>query len=181
MLNTLVANRYASALLQEAEAQGKTDIVVKDLHTITSIIASSPDLRMLLRSPIIEAWRKKKIVLEVFEKDISDLTMSFLVLIIEKNREPVTREIVAQFFKQLDTLRNTLRVSVESATVMDENSKGILNNAIAIKRGGMTVESTYQVDPELLGGVRVTIGDMVFDGSLKNQLNALRERLASAS
>ena len=180
MSTKLVAHRYATALLLEAEAQKKIEVVENDLHVIAEIVAASPDLRILLRSPIFENWRKKKIILEVFKDQISELTLSFLVLVIEKNREMLTQEIVKEFHAQLDAMRSIVRVGVETATQLDTQSRDQLTKGLSAKLGGRTIAATYEIDKELLGGIRVTVGDMVYDGSLRQQLDALREKLATA-
>jgi F-type H+-transporting ATPase subunit delta len=176
----VIAERYAIAFLAEAVAQGKTEVAEKDLDKVSDVLDSSSDLRMLFRSPIIETWRKKKIIREVFKDEISDLTMNFLLLVFDKGRERLSREVISEFRRKLDAQRRILRVRVESATELDKDSRSSLAKGISERSGGMNVESTYDLLPDLLGGVRVTIGDKVYDGSLRHQLDALRDRLASA-
>ena len=180
MSATSIATRYAAALLGEALEQGLEASVEQDFALIERTADASPDLRMLFRSPIIEWHRKKKIVVEIFDGNISPLTMKFMMLVLDKGREKYFREMSREFARMLDAHRNILRVQVDSAKAMDESSKTALS-ALLAKKSGQTVMADYDEIPELIGGIRVTIGDKVFDGSLKRQLEDLKERIATAS
>lgn len=174
-----IASRYAEALLDEAVSQGIEDVVEKDFETITATMRSSPDLRMLFRSPIIEWWRKKNIAKEVFEHQISPLTMNFLMLVIQKGREKFAREIADAYQEQIDARRNVLRVSIDSAVSLEDGVRKDLSNALS-KKTGMNVVASFETEADLIGGLRVTIRDTVYDGSLRTQLDELRERLATS-
>ena len=176
MSNRAIAKRYAHALLEEAVSRDLESTVERDFVTINEIADASPDLRMLFRSPIIEWWRKKNIVKEVLDGRVNDLTMNFMVLVIEKGRERVIREIIAEYLRMLDVRRNILRIDVDSATALDEGTRKNVVDAIG-KQSGKTVMADFDEAPELIGGLRITIGDKVYDGSLRAQLEDLRERL----
>ncbi len=175
-----IAVRYATALLEEAVARGLDATVERDIVTITEIADASPDLRMLLRSPIIEWWRKKSIIIEILQGRVNELSLNFMILVIEKGRERFFREIAASYLEMLDQRRNILRVSVESAVALDEQARTEVVDRLST-RNGKTVMATFDVEPTLIGGLRVTIGDNVFDSSLQSQLEDLRERLETAS
>ncbi len=172
-----IATRYASALLEEAVVQKAEETVEKDLALITEILGSSPDLRVLFRSPIIEWWRKKAVAIEVLENIVSPLTMRFVVLVIEKGRERYFRAILEEFSIGLDDRRNVMRVGVESAVVMSDDQRESVVSGLS-KKSGKNVVATYTENADLVGGMRVMIGDKVYDGSLRTQLDELRVRLA---
>lgn len=174
-----IASRYAHALHTEAKSQNVVDTVEKDFARIRETLDAAPDLRMLFRSPIIEWWRKKNIAVEILEKEISPLMMGFVVLVIEKGRERFFRRMAEEFQLRLDTQRNVVRVDVESAIQLDESARESVLKTMETKTG-KSVISSFSETPDLLGGVRVTLGDKVFDGSLKTQLEGLRTRLAEA-
>jgi len=179
MSTQAIAKRYAQALLDEAVSRELESTVERDFVTINEIAEASPDLRMLFRSPIIEWWRKKNIVKEILQDRVNDLTMNFVVLVIEKGRERFIREIIAQYLRMLDLRRNILRIDVDSAKTLDEATRQSVVDAVG-KQSGMTVMAEFDEVPELIGGLRVTIGDKVYDGSLRAQLEDLRERLQMA-
>lgn len=179
MSTQAIAKRYAQALLDEAVSRELESTVERDFVTINEIAEASPDLRMLFRSPIIEWWRKKNIVKEILQDRVNDLTMNFMVLVIEKGRERFIRDIIAEYLRMLDLRRNILRIDVDSAKVLDEATRQNVVDAIG-KQSGKTVMAEFEEVPELIGGLRVTIGDKVYDGSLRAQLEDLRERLQMA-
>lgn len=174
-----ITSRYAQALHKEAASQNAVDTVEKDFLRIREILDAVPDLRMLFRSPIIEWWRKKNIAVEILEKEISPLMMGFVVLVIEKGRERYFRTMALEFQQRLDVQRKVVRVDVESARALDEAARNSVTKTMETKTG-KTVLTTFRETPELLGGVRVTLGDVVFDGTLKTQLASLKARLAEA-
>lgn len=139
---------------------------------------ASSDLRMLFRSPIIEWWRKKNIAKEVFEGQISPLTMNFMMLVIQKGREKFFREIAEAYQELLDVRRSVLRISVDSAVAMDASVQQKLVDGLSAKTG-KTVVAEFDTNDQLIGGMRVMIGDVVYDGSLRSQLEELRERLST--
>jgi F-type H+-transporting ATPase subunit delta len=173
-----IASRYAEALLMEAVSQGTEDVVEKDFETIRATLNGSPDLRMLFRSPIIEWWRKKNIAKEVFQGQISPLTMNFLMLVIQKGREKFAREMADAYQHLLDVRRSVLRISVDSAVAMDESVQKKLVDGLSAKTG-KNVIAEFDTNADLIGGMQVMIGDVVYDGSLRSQLEELRERLST--
>jgi F-type H+-transporting ATPase subunit delta len=173
-----INKRYAQALLMEAERMQVETTVEQDFVVVRKTLDSSPDLRMLFRSPIIEGWRKQRIAEEVFKGIISDLTLKFLLLVIEKGRERYAGSIVEAFGDLLDAKRNILRVGVKSAAALETESQQHLEQALR-NRTGKDVRSDYTTDPSLIGGIAVTIGDTVIDGSLRRRLVELKDKLAN--
>jgi len=175
-----IARRYATALLNTAIKSNQDETVERDLATFLEIAHGSADLRALLRSPVIEGWRKKNILDEILKGRISDLTLGFFELAVMKGRMGYYRDIIAAFQDLYDKHRNMIRVDVTSAVALDDAARDKVKAAVA-KRTGKTVIPTYHVDPAVLGGVSVRIGDTVLDGTLRHQLEDLREQLMTGS
>lgn len=173
-----IANRYAHALLLEAERLNVEQPVEHDIAMIREHLKRSADLRMLFRSPIIEYWRKKKIFNEIFEQHLNTLTLKFMMIVFEKRREHYIQDIFEAFGLQLDKKRNLLRVHVTSAQALETELQDRMVTVLG-KRTGKTVVPTYQTEAELIAGITVTIGDTVVDGSLRKRLTELREQLAN--
>lgn len=173
-----IATRYAHALLEEAERLKIESDIEQDIATVLQHLDVSADLRMVFRSPVIEPWRKKKLVKELFEGKLHKLTLTLLLLVIEKGRERQIREIFSAFHEQLDIKRNIMRVDITTAVSMDTGIQEKLTAAIS-KKTGKTIVSTFDINSSLIGGVTVTIGDSVIDGSLRSRLAELKEQLAN--
>lgn len=172
-----IARRYAKALLTTALQQNAADRVEQDLAEIVRAADASSDLRVLFRSPVIEASRKKDIMKEIFGSTLSSLTIDFVSLLMDKGREADIHGVAAEYQDQYDKHRGILRVTITSAVALDDAMRADVVGVIG-KRTGKTIVASYDVDPKLLAGVTVHIGDTVMDSSLKHQLRLLRQRLA---
>lgn len=175
-----IARRYAKALLGTALQQNAADRVEQDLAEIVRVTSASADLRTLFRSPVIEASRKKDIIKEIFGSALSSLTIDFLNLLMEKGREADIVGVANEFQAQYDRHRSILRITVTSAVALDDTMQADVAAAVG-KRTGKTIMASYAVDPALLAGVSVRVGDTVMDSSLKHQLGLLRQRLADGA
>lgn len=178
MSSHVIAHRYAQAVFDEAVSRNQEEVVEKDLATMKAINAAVPELFRILRSPIIDTWRKKKIAHEVFKDHLSPLTLSFVTLVLEKGRESFVLDIISQYGKLMDERRNIVRVEVTSAKPLDNTSKSHLEGSLE-KLTNKNISATYREDASLLGGLSVLIGDKVYDGSLRQQLRNLKLKLAS--
>lgn len=177
---TRIANRYATAILNTATSEGKASDIDRDLQMILQTFKTSSELRAILRSPVVSAFHKKRIVEELWSESIDPLTMEFLKLVISKGREAYVLEIVHAFDKRFDTQQNLVRVDITSAVTLDDKERKNVLDAVS-KRMGMNAIGTFSVDPSVLGGISIRIGDTVLDGTLKRQLEQLRTDLATKS
>jgi len=172
-----ISRRYAKSLLATATEKNIVDEVSKDIALVGHIGDVSKDLRSMLRSPIIDVSVKKTVLTDVLGGKVNSLTMDFLDLLLEKRRGHLLREIVMEYGVMLDKVQNVERVRVTSAVELDDAQRLNIETSLA-KRMNRTIVATYQVDPAILGGAIVCVGDDVLDGSLRHQLGVLRERLA---
>jgi F-type H+-transporting ATPase subunit delta len=172
-----IARRYAKALLATALQRESADKVEQDLTYLVRVTGESADLRMLFRSPVIEASRKKEIIKEIFGGSITDLTMDFLGLLMDKGREADIIGVAKEYHHQYDVHRGVLRISVTSAVALDDAMRAGVADAVG-RRTGKRIVATYAVDPTLLAGVTVRVGDEILDSSLQHQLDLLRQRLS---
>lgn len=175
---TRIAERYATAILNTATSVGKAADVDRDLQMILNTFKTSADLRAILRSPVVSPFHKKRIVEEIWSDVIDPLTMDFLKLVIQKGREGYMPEIVQAFDTRLDAQQRLVRVDVTSAVALDEKEQKSVLDAVS-KRTSKEAIGTFFVDPAVLGGVSIRIGDTVHDGTLKRQLEQLRSDLAT--
>lgn len=172
-----IARRYAKALLATALQREAADTVEQDLAYLVRVTGESADLRMLFRSPVIEASKKKDIVKEIFASTISELTLDFLGLLMDKGREADLLGVAQEYLAQYDAHRGVLRITVTSAVALSESMQADVADAVG-RRTGKKIVATYSVDPKLLAGVSVRVGDMILDSSLHHQLDLLRLRLS---
>ncbi|MCP4120425.1 MAG: F0F1 ATP synthase subunit delta [Bacteroidetes bacterium] len=172
-----VASRYASALLEEAQRQDVLEVIYKDVQVLEQAVNASRDLNLMLKSPIVNSGIKKSSLQKIFGNHVSDLTSRFLNLLVKKNREAYLIHIIPAFFDAYNTLRNIQEVDVISAHPLSEELEQQIVKKVQHQLGDVTLKIKKSIDPELLGGFVVKVGDKVFDTSLHHKLNALKREL----
>lgn len=174
-----IVKRYSVALFRNAEQSGATDIVLADLRYVQKIIAESKDLRAMLSSPVIRKAAKTEVLREVFASNVSPLTMDFLSFLNSKGREAFLLEAISMFEEVYNQARAILNVVVESATVLTSD---VRENVVASMASitGKKIEPIFKVNKSLIGGLKIQVHDMCYDGSILSQLSALYAQLAGS-
>ncbi len=171
-----VAQRYAEALLGAAAEAGVEEAVSQDLAMVQRAIAGSTDLQLLLKSPVIKQDRKREALKAIFEGRVSATTLVFLDLVTEKGRESALPFIIKRFGELRDVTLGILRMRVTSGTDLSDDQKKALTERFAALTQ-KTIDMTVDTDPALKGGFLARVGDTVFDGTIKRQLEMMRLRL----
>ncbi len=170
MPNPRLASRYAKSLIDLAIEKGKLEEVYADMSLLQQICKSSRDFVNLLRSPIVKADTKRKIVETITAGKISVLTASFTVLLINKGRESNLPEIITAFINQYKAHKNIHTVTLATAVpISDDVRKAIVEQ---VKKDGVygTIELEEKVDESLVGGFVLQIGDKLVDASISYDL-----------
>jgi F-type H+-transporting ATPase subunit delta len=179
MADLSIARRYTQALFQTARKAGTIERVETDLERVDALIRTQPNLLRVLRAPTIPRPRKKELVRRLFESDLSSLSLRFLFLLIDKRREALLPEINREFRALSYQARNILPVTATVATHLTPEERTRLAEALS-RRTGKTVELAEELDPGLMGGIVLRLGDTIIDGSIAGQLRRLRQQLAGA-
>ncbi|ACX51256.1 ATP synthase F1, delta subunit [Ammonifex degensii KC4] len=176
MLKGAVAQRYAEALFGLAQEKGLLDKIEEDLRAVEEALATSSDLRRVFYHPQVPAEVKKAIVKELWEKDLHPYTLNFLNVVLDARREIFFKDIVAEYRRLLNETKNLVEVEVTSAIELSPEQASALTEALkeAVKR---EVTVRYRVNPDILGGLVVRIGNRVIDASVARQLERLREQI----
>lgn len=179
-VDTKAARRYASALFNASRAAGNTEAIQADLALLIGCWNRTPAFRRTLESPRIAAERKQALVATVFHQAIDPLTAIFLRLLIEKRREALLPAIQAIFGELADELRGLVRATaVVAAPLSDADRLNLLEGLR--RRTGKEIDLAVVVNPELIGGAIVRLGDTVIDGSVRGALERLREAMLRES
>jgi len=172
---TRIATRYSTSLLDLAVEQNKLDRVLTDVRLLLNSLENR-ELVLLVKSPIIHATKKISVLEAVFQDKMDELTMSFLTLITKKGREGYIQEIAESFIEQYRTYRNIIAVKVTSAVALsDEKLEAIRKKIAASPEFGGTIEIKAEVDPSIIGGLIIEIGDKQYDASVAHQLDKLKK------
>ena len=176
MTETTVARRYAQALYEEAERAGRVERIDEDMAMIRETLDGSEELTTFFESPIISRERKEAVVAALFGERVAPLMRSFIELLIEKQREALFPDVVRAYGALRDAQQGIVEATARSAFPISEEEQHRLARALEQKTG-QTVRLRLVHDPALVGGLVVRIGDTVYDGSVRNQLATLRERM----
>lgn len=171
-----VARRYALALYEEAEARGLVETVDADVETLESALNASRELAAALTSPVVSREKKEAILGRLFQGKVSDLTMRFLGLLVSKDREALLPETVSTYAALRDERLNIVEANVRTAQPLSSDEADRLRQSLET-RSGKTVRMKMTVDPALIGGLVVRLGDVVYDRSVSHQLKTLHAQL----
>ncbi len=173
-----VSYRYARALLESAKKERVLDKINNELLKVRDVFEGSRELQNLAASPIIQTLKKKKILRAIFEKaDISTLSLEFLILLIEKSRGGIIIDITYKFEELYNIENNRLPITITSAVKLDDKRKEEILNKVSEWTDKKMIPE-YRIDESVKGGVLIKIADMVYDATIKNQLDSLRKKLA---
>ena len=173
-----VAYRYARSLMALALERDQLEPVRADMEVVADTCSASRDLSVLLRSPVVKADKKDKVLDKVFAGKVGTITNAFMGILVRKGRETLLPEIAAGFGELYRKHEGILICHVTSATALDEAGRKRVTDLVAAKHPGKTIELSVSVDPELIGGVVIRIGDEQYDGSVSRRLLDLRRQFS---
>lgn len=176
MSDVRVARRYAQAFLGLAKSRQDLEHLSEDFQVLRQVIRESREFVVFLKSPVIKTEKKQAALRAMFEGRLRAQTMGFLLLVVEKRREETLPRIVDEFFSLLDARLGIVAVDVQSATELPKGYREKIGGEFE-RLTGKQVRLSIQVDETLIGGLVTRVGDTVFDGSVRRQLELLRDRL----
>lgn len=175
MKNLRAARRYAVALMEEVQDRPDFDAVANDLNGIGAMLQSSRELRLLLASPVVSEQKKLQVFDTLLKDRVAKPTLTFVRLLISKQRGDLLPEIVEQFAQLRDAKRGIVQVDVRSAVDLTASQQRTLQEQLD-RYTKKKARLRLAVMPELKGGVLVRIGDTVLDATVRRQLEVLRDR-----
>ena len=178
-ISQAVARVYAKALFDIGTEDGSLGQIFDDLNGIQAVADAAPEVQNFLQSPKLRREDKIRVMDELFADNVSRSVLGLLHVLIEKRREPVFDNIVEEFAKYRDEHEGRVHARVTSARPLSEDQLEALTNALA-KSSGKTVQLKQQVNPAVIGGIRVNLGDSVIDGTVLRKMNELRRSFAAA-
>ncbi|TYR33919.1 F0F1 ATP synthase subunit delta [Sphingobacterium phlebotomi] len=173
-----VASRYAKSLLDLAQDQGQLDAVKKDMENVISVLKSNSELLAILKNPIIKGDKKRTILAAIFEGKINPIILSFFYILVNKGRAAILLDIAQEFVREYNEAKGIVKASVTSATTLSEANLADLQKIITEEIKAEVVLKNI-VDPSLIGGFMVRVGDRQIDASIAGKLNKLEKHFAA--
>ncbi|HEX2532143.1 MAG TPA: ATP synthase F1 subunit delta [Chitinophagaceae bacterium] len=176
MLNPRLASRYAKSMIDLAQEQGQLEAVYADMLFLQATIRSSRDLLNMLRSPVINADKKNKVLEAITAGRVTPVTAAFNKLLVAKGREAVLPEITQSFVDQYKKIKGIHTVFLTTATPVSENMKSQIVSRIRSTSDMQNIELETKVDPNLIGGFTLQAGDKLIDASVVYDLKQLAKQ-----
>jgi len=162
-----------------ALAQGAAEPAAKQLHDFGAAYTESAELRTFLASPAVSVEAKHAVIEKIMARlGASKIIRNFLFVIVDHRRTQLIPEVIAAFHQVIRRRQGVAEAEVSSTIELSAGQKKEIAATLA-RLTGKKIETKYALDPALLGGAVVRIGDTIYDGSLRSRLNQMRARLAA--
>ena len=173
-----IAEVYARSLFEVAKEQGKLDVVREQLDQIADALEENREMRLFLFSPYFSTEDKREGLRRAIE-GADALVMNLLDVLVENHRLPLIERIRRNYDRLWERANDLLPVTVTSATELDDAVVQRIGDEIG-RQTGQRVQLSRQVDPSILGGFVVRVGNAILDASIRNRLEQLRKQVARA-
>jgi F-type H+-transporting ATPase subunit delta len=173
-----IAQVYSRSLFEVAKEQDKLDAIREQLGEFTDALNDNRDLQVFLFSPYFSTVEKKEGLHKVLD-GADPAFANFLELLVEKHRMPTLFRIRRQFEERWQEENRLLPVSVTSAIELDDETVEQISSRIA-EQTDRKIELSTEVNPEILGGIVLRVGNSILDASIRNRLEQVRRQLARA-
>lgn len=174
MLTSKVAKRYAQGLLNFSQEVGNTPVVFGEMKDLVATIEKSKELQSFFHSPIIDIKKKVSVADEIF-KSFSPVSRNIITLVIKHGREGQLANIGQAFIDKVEDMNGVQRITLTSATALSaENIQSILKSTELVNhQNQFDVKSI--INPDILGGYILRVGDQQVDASVKSKLSRLNK------
>jgi F-type H+-transporting ATPase subunit delta len=176
-----MAGRYAGALFELARDEKAIDSVKKDLEAFDALVAESPDLNRLVRSPVFGVDEQLRALSAILAKaGISGLAANFLRVITTNRRLFALREIIRGYRALVARHKGEISAQVTVAEKLNDANLAALKDALKSATGGKDMDLDVKVDPAIIGGLIVKVGSRMVDSSLRTKLNSIKFAMKEA-
>ena len=180
MSEAVVAKRYADALFQLANEKNNVDTVNEQLKVVQEVFNNDKQITQFLSHPRIAKGEKLNLVENVFGQ-FEQNVKNFLKLLVERNRIDVVSAIIDNFYGFYNEANKIAAATVYSVRELSEEEQNKLEASFKEQLNKESVSINNIVDPSILGGMRIRVGNTIYDGSISNKLNRLKQNIVSAS
>jgi F-type H+-transporting ATPase subunit delta len=172
----LVDITYSQAIFEYALETDRLEQIQKEFDFFAQVLIDHPDYFEIIKTPTVNFEEKKAIITEAFKDSISEELLNFLKIVLDKRRGSELLKIKHDFDRRVDEHNNVLKASVESVIPLTDEQLGALSQNLE-KITGKHVVLASSINPALVGGLVVKMGDQIIDGSVKFKLESMLEGL----
>ena len=175
-----VAGTYARALMEigAEKGGGKADQIFEELDSLEKDVLSDPSFRVFFESPKIPREEKKAVLEKALSGRVCDEVLNLLRVLIDRGRQMLLDQIYESYSELYDDFKRRAHVRIDTAVELSPDKRSRLAEVLG-KKLDREIIMTERIDTDLLGGMTIRFGDTVIDGSIRTQLNKVRDTIAS--
>ncbi|MBA3260094.1 MAG: ATP synthase F1 subunit delta [Gemmatimonadales bacterium] len=177
MRSETIARNYAEALFELGERSGQTLDYADLIDAVAAAVETTPEVQAILMSPRVPKAEKSRLLGDAL-RDAPREFVLFLQALVKRGRQQLIREIATEYLGLLDLKLNRIRAGVTLARPADESLRRSIQESLS-RQLGKEVIASFSVDPEILGGAVVRVGERIQDGSVRRRMTKLRRQLLS--
>jgi F-type H+-transporting ATPase subunit delta len=171
-----ISTRYAKALIELAIEENKVSDYQSQMKFVHSVILDNSELVTFLKHNSIKDNDKKDLISKIFKDNVNVNVLHFIYLLIDKKRINYLSQICRDFNSECNNYRGILEGVIYSTEVLTNEKIEKLERSVSLKLNNK-VELSNSIDPSLIGGLKIVVNDTVFDNSVVNRINSLRQEL----
>ena len=169
-----VANRYAKALFEFAIEMNQVERIKQDAVLVSTVCRENRDFVLMLQSPVIRDNTKIKVIKEIFDKHVHEITLKFMTIITRNRREELIADIAEEFASIYREFKNIIPATITTATKLDEETREKILSILR-KRSNAEIELKEEINDDLIGGFVLTFSDKQYDASIKRMIQNLHK------
>ncbi|MEH7374233.1 MULTISPECIES: F0F1 ATP synthase subunit delta [Bacillaceae] len=178
MSNSMVAKRYALALFQIAKETQALGVIEEELRVVKEVVQYNPELKNILNSSKLSIEAKKEIIKSSFAT-VNVNVLNTMLILIDRHREDQIVDVANEFLELANDEMGIAEAKVYSTRELTDAEREAISSVFAAKVGKKSLKIENIVDSNLLGGIRLRIGNRIYDGSLRGKLDRLERKLLS--
>lgn len=172
-----VATRYAKSLIDLAEEQNQLEAIKSDMVLFVQTLRANSTLNVVLRNPIVSPSKKATILSDIFTGKVQPATLGFFKIMVAKMRSEILYDTAKEFVEQYNLKKHIVKAVIVSAVPLSDINRAEVI-AVIDKATNGTAILEEKIDPKLIGGFILTVGDRQFDTSISSTLNKLKKDFA---
>ena len=173
----IVAKVYSDALFELALEKNEIDQVAQEIQVLKDTLAENAELLQYLNHPKVSNDEKVETIENIFKDKISETTVGFLVIVVTKGRYNELDSILEYFLDEVREYRKIGKASVTSATALTDEQKQKVEAKLLASTNYVEFIMDYQIDPSIIGGLIIRIGDRIVDSSIKSKIDLMKKDL----
>lgn len=176
-MSSKAAIRYAKAVLQQANEAKVADAMFEDMKSVDATIQASKELRSVLKSPIVKSLDKKEALLSIFEKQ-SSTTHRLIQVLVENKRIALLSDVASSYIDLYNESKGVKVANVITAVAITSALENKILSKVKDLTGSTSVTLKKEIDPAIIGGFILRVGDLQYNASISNQLRSIKREFS---